>query len=606
MKGLAILLIVCLLLAMFPASLVMAQTPTGEIVFVSKRDGGFDYNGYPVNTGDIYVMYADGSNIRKLTDTFVDPTGVYEDWDEDNSPAWSPDGTRIAFGRWQDPAMSGDLYVMFADGSGLTNIESQPVDEYNYMHPSWSPDGQKIVHEDEYWDYLHITTPYSGANPGDGRDPDWSPDGAHIVYHYYIDDYINNDIFVMNADGSNKVNLTNDPADDREPAWSPDGTQIAFASNRGGNYDIYIMNADGSGLKRLMNNSADDQEPTWSPDGTHLAFTRIMPNGKGDIFIMNANGSNQTNITNHPEDDYQPDWKPAPQMNIHPVLLVSSTSGGQVGGVRFKDEDILAYDLAAHTWQMYFDGSDVGLGANDVNALGVAWNGDLLLSFNAPQPVSALGTVDDSDIVGFVPTTFGNTTAGAFVTYFTGADWGLTTDGEDIDAIGFTSGNALILSTLGNFTVHDQYYNIAGKDEDLWRRDPWEGRDSGVDMYLDGSTVGLTQPSEDISDVWFNGDALYLSTAGPFTVPGLSGDGADIFIYQGDTFRPFWDGSAHGFGGEVIDAFDIIYATELPVTAAGVDEVEIEEIDDAIGDDVVEEEKEESLNYQNFLPLITQ
>ena len=75
------------------------------------------------------------------------------------------------------------------------------------------------------------------------------------------------DIYVMNADGSEQNNLTNNPARDSSPAWSPDGKKIVFPSDRDGNYEIYVMDADGSGQKRLTNNSAYDGAPTWSPDG---------------------------------------------------------------------------------------------------------------------------------------------------------------------------------------------------------------------------------------------------------------------------------------------------------------------------------------------------
>ncbi|HTG45375.1 MAG TPA: hypothetical protein VK633_12670, partial [Verrucomicrobiae bacterium] len=79
-------------------------------------------------------------------------------------------------------------------------------------------------------------------------------------------------IFVMESDGSNPVNLTPLPSLNSGADWSPDGTKIAFASDRDGNYEIYVMNADGSNQTRITNHPAADYDPRWSPDGTKFAF----------------------------------------------------------------------------------------------------------------------------------------------------------------------------------------------------------------------------------------------------------------------------------------------------------------------------------------------
>ncbi len=128
--------------------------------------------------------------------------------------------------------------------------------------------------------------------------PAWSPDGVKIAFTSTRD--WKKDIYVMNADGSNQTNLTNNFLQEASPAWSPDGTKIAFTSTRDRKKDIYVMNADGSNQTNLTNNFLSEASPAWSPDGTKIAFTSTG-GGYNHIFIINADGSNRTRLTGVPD-----------------------------------------------------------------------------------------------------------------------------------------------------------------------------------------------------------------------------------------------------------------------------------------------------------------
>jgi TolB protein len=144
--------------------------------------------------------------------------------------------------------------------------------------------------------------------------PAWSPDGRRIVFTSNED----RQVYVMNADGSDHVRLTNNTGVCLSPRgyeWSPDGQRIAFTSTRfsgkqGGQTEICEVNADGSGLTRLTNAVGDDQNPTWSPDGRRIAFESHVGN-VSYLSVMNADGSDHTYITTQSSSTYmRPKWSP--------------------------------------------------------------------------------------------------------------------------------------------------------------------------------------------------------------------------------------------------------------------------------------------------------
>ena len=152
-------------------------------------------------------------------------------------------------------------------------------------------------------------------NPAaDDQDPCWSPDGTRMAYTSVRYEnaqtrYGNADIYVMNADGSNPVDLTRNPAFDAQPSWSPDGRRIAFVTDRDGNAEIAVMNADGSNVQRLTTAPGMDLQPAWSPDGTRIAFMSDR-DGNSEVYVMNADGSQQVNLTQNPAVDQLPSWSP--------------------------------------------------------------------------------------------------------------------------------------------------------------------------------------------------------------------------------------------------------------------------------------------------------
>ncbi|MGH2538376.1 MAG: TolB family protein [Candidatus Promineifilaceae bacterium] len=125
----------------------------------------------------------------------------------------------------------------------------------------------------------------------------------------------NEEIYLMNADGTGVLNLTNHPAADGMPAWSPDGRKIAFASDRSGNEEIYVMDADGSNVTRLTYDAAHDEWPAWSPDGEQITFVRSIPDLNandlvGELLTMKADGSDVTSTSDHTSVKSQPAWSP--------------------------------------------------------------------------------------------------------------------------------------------------------------------------------------------------------------------------------------------------------------------------------------------------------
>ena len=229
-----------------------------------------------------------------------------------------------------------EIYVMDNDGENPRRLTNNPNKDVN---PSWSPDGKRIVfrsNRDRHFingilTYEIYVMNADGQNqqnltnnPGNDLSPSWSPDGKRIAFASFRRDEDGNlphfDIYVMGIDGQNQQRLTNNPNDDQYPSWSPDGKRIVFASQREEHFrgdfgitgEIYVMDDDGGNQQRLTNNRKNDWEPSWSPDGERIAFASDR---KGDlenfeIYVMDADGGNQQRLTNNRSDDNSPSWSP--------------------------------------------------------------------------------------------------------------------------------------------------------------------------------------------------------------------------------------------------------------------------------------------------------
>jgi len=131
------------------------------------------------------------------------------------------------------------------------------------------------------------------------------------------------DLWVMQGDGSNPVNLTNDKTEDDFAEWSPDGRRIVWTrGGRGPESELWVMNADGSGKRQLTFDVTADFNASWSPDGSQIAW-RTRRDGQSEIYVMNADGTNAHRLTQHPSADYAPDWSP----NGTRIAFTSERSG---------------------------------------------------------------------------------------------------------------------------------------------------------------------------------------------------------------------------------------------------------------------------------------
>ena len=293
--------------------------PRETIVFSSGRDNPAAGQ----NQLEIYLMDPNGTNAQRLT---------FESG-ADSMATLSPDGKgRIIFDSNRkrvagEKLTVSDLFLMQSDGTNQqflirgSSASWHPDSATIAFHRSASGTGEPLKIElgsattdsdifvATVCDLLAGVPPTNITNsPGEiDDDASWSPDGTKIAWtpHNVGDDPLNapsKEVYVMNADGSGRVNLTTNAFEDRAPSWSPDGTKIAWMCRLGTvapnlDFEICVMNADGSNKMVLTSNTLPDGTPTWSTDGTKIVFQRAVPPPNQQLHIMNADGTGQTQMT---------------------------------------------------------------------------------------------------------------------------------------------------------------------------------------------------------------------------------------------------------------------------------------------------------------------
>jgi Tol biopolymer transport system component len=296
------------LLAATTLLLALAACDNGDdherrVLFYSDRDGD----------DDVYTMALDGTDVRQLTN---EPGRDYEG-------DMSPDGTTIVFGSQRETGSYGQLFLMDADGSDVRRLTFSAVDGKavidDYAH--WSPDGKRIVfqrtsrrdgHMDaDIWiiDYATLEERQLTDTP-DAWDstPSFTADSNGVMFESSRARIFS--IYRLDLDTMAVTRLTGEDVGRATGGKeSPDATRIMFTAQGAGDTEVFVANADGTNIRQLTDNDALDTYPHWSPDGARILFQSAR-DGNNEVYVMNADGTDQRRLTDDPGSDADPHWAP--------------------------------------------------------------------------------------------------------------------------------------------------------------------------------------------------------------------------------------------------------------------------------------------------------
>jgi Tol biopolymer transport system component len=309
---------------------VTRRAPAGFSAAWSPDGARFAFNGWSGRTFGLWVMDRDGGNARSIGFSMPELNGGPL-----TDPDWAPGGRRLAV------SFGWDIFIVNRDGTGRKRL-TRGVSADDYA-PAWSPNGAWIAFTGNGGIY-RIRTDGSGLRfLGLGDEADWSPNGERIVFSLYRDSG-GRDIYSMRADGTDRRRLTRSRADEYAPAWSPGGTRIAYT--RGFDGDVFVMNADGSNKHLLVPDAA---APSWSPHGAFISFTRThtAPFPGGDtrevttIYTRPADGSAPARRVLTPEFDLDVEASPDGARIAYTSIRPYSTSGVYVADADGGNERFL-------------------------------------------------------------------------------------------------------------------------------------------------------------------------------------------------------------------------------------------------------------------------